>query len=49
MNSVEKDVISELEKEMNWKEKLILKLFSKTVCKACHLYRIKIINKILER
>ena len=26
MNNVEKDVVRELEKEMNWKEKIFLKL-----------------------
>lgn len=40
---MEKDVV----KELNWKEKLIYKLFSKTFKKVCSIYRIKFVNILL--
>ena len=43
MNVVENEVI----KELNWKEKIIVKLFAKTFDKVYNKCRIKIVNSIL--
>lgn len=37
----------EIIKELNWKEKIIFKLFTKTFTKVYNIVRIKTINKIL--
>ena len=43
-----RDVIYNLVKdELNWKEKIIVKIFSKTTEKVYNISRIKIINSIL--
>lgn len=47
MNNVEKDVVRELKKEMNWKEKMFLKIFKTFSLKIYHIARITTLNKIL--
>ena len=43
MNVVKDEVI----KELNWKERIILKLFAKTFEKVYNKCRIKVVNSIL--
>lgn len=46
---VMKDVVlNEIEKELSWKEKIIVKIFQKTFIKVCTIERIQLINKILK-
>ena len=43
-----KDVVeNEIIKELNWKEKIIVKVFAKTFNKISNMTRILIINQIL--
>lgn len=49
MRKIEKNVLRDLEKEMNFKERIILKMFSKTINKLCNLYRIEIVNRMIEK
>lgn len=37
----------ELEKKLNWKEKIIYKVFRKTIIKICNVVRIITINNML--
>lgn len=44
-----KDVVEdEIMKELNWKEKIIVKVFAKTFEKVCTVCRIKTVNSILK-
>lgn len=44
-----KDVLlKEINKELNWKEKIVIKIFKKTFCKVHNLIRISIVNKLLK-
>ncbi len=43
MNVVEKEIV----KELNWKEKIIVKLFAKTFKKVADLVRINIVNRLI--
>lgn len=43
MNVVEKEIV----KELNWKEKIIVKLFAKTFKKVVDLVRINIVNRLI--
>lgn len=43
MNVVENEII----KELNWKEKIIIKIFAKTFEKVVNIVRISIINKLI--
>ena len=43
MNIVENEVI----KELNWREKIIVKLFAKTFNKVANLIRINTVNKLI--
>lgn len=40
-------VVEEIVKELNWKERIIVKVFRKTFIKVVNVARIKIINKML--
>ena len=43
-----KDVaVNEIVKELNWKERIIVRIFRKTFIKVVNVARIKIINKML--
>lgn len=39
--------VKEVLKELNWKEKIIVKIFSKIFIKVYNISRIKIVNKML--
>ena len=39
---------NEIIKELNWKEKIIVKLFTKTFIKVYNVTRINIINKFMK-
>ncbi len=41
-------VLKELKEELNWKERIILKIFRKTFSKICNTTRIIIINTMLK-
>ena len=43
MNVVENEIV----KELNWKEKIIVKVFNKTVKKVADLVRINIVNRLI--
>ena len=43
MNVVENEII----KELNWREKIIVKLFAKTFNKVANLIRINTVNKLI--
>ena len=40
-------VLDEVKKELNWKERIIIKLFTKTFTKVYNIARIKIVNKLI--
>ena len=40
-------VLNEIMKELNWKERIIVKVFRKTFIKVANMTRIKVINKII--
>lgn len=41
-------VLDEVIKELNWREKIIMKLFVKTFIKVYNIIRIKLVNSILK-
>jgi len=41
-------VLKEISKELNWKEKIILKIFTKTIIKVYNITRINTLNRILK-
>ena len=43
MNVVENEIV----KELNWKEKIIVKVFNKTLVKVADLVRINIVNRLI--
>lgn len=45
---MEKDIVREICKDLNWKEKTIVKLFRKTFVKIHHKIRINIFNKLID-
>lgn len=40
-------VVEEIVKELNWKERIVVRIFRKTFIKVVNVARIKIINKML--
>ena len=40
-------VLNEVKKELNWRERIIVKLFTKTFAKVYNIARIKIVNKLI--
>ena len=44
---MENVVLNEVKKELNWKERIIVKLFTKTFAKVYNIARIKIVNKLI--
>lgn len=40
-------VVNEIMKELNWKERIVVRIFRKTFIKVVNVARIKIINKML--
>ena len=47
MKEAKEIVVNELTEELNWKEKLIVKVFNKTFNKVVNLVRINTINKMI--
>lgn len=45
MNDV---LMNEVKKELNWKEKIIIKVFTKTFIKVYNVARINIVNNMLK-
>ena len=41
-------VLNEVKKELNWKERIIVKLFTKTFTKIYNICRINTINKMIK-
>ena len=41
-------VLKEIMKELDWKEKIIVRVFTKTFTKAYNVCRINIINKMIK-
>lgn len=41
------EILKEIEKECNFKERILIKLFTKTFFKVYNLARIKIINNLM--
>lgn len=40
-------VVNEVIKELNWKERIVVRIFSKIFIKVANMTRIKVINKII--
>ena len=48
-NKMEKEIVEEIVKECeNWKERLLVRLFTKTYINAYHIGRIKSFNHMVE-
>lgn len=45
---MEEVIINEIKKGLNWKEKIIVKIFAKTMKKVYNIARIKTINDLLK-
>lgn len=44
---MEEDIVKEIEKECNFKERILLRLFTKTFVKVYNIARLKVINNLL--
>lgn len=44
---MEKEILEEIEKECNFKERILLKAFTKTFMKVYNIARLKVINNLL--
>lgn len=44
---MEKEILEEIEKECNLKERILLKVFTKTFVKVYNIARLKVINNLL--
>lgn len=44
---MEKEILEEIEKECNFKERILLKVFTKTFVKVYNIARLKVINNLL--
>lgn len=42
------ELLKELNEELNWKEKIVLKLFKKLFFKTYNIMRIKLVNNLLK-
>nr|DAR36282.1 MAG TPA: hypothetical protein [Caudoviricetes sp.] len=45
---MENDIVKEIRKDLNWKEKIIVKIFTKTFIKVSNISRIKTINYMIK-
>lgn len=44
-----KEVVeNEIIKKLNWKERIVVKIFRKTFSKSCNIIRINVINKLMQ-
>lgn len=41
-------ILNEIKNELNWKERIIVRIFKKTFLKFYHIVRISILNNILK-
>ena len=48
MEKSEKITLNEVKKELDWKEKIIIRIFNKTFNKVSNLIRINTVNKIIK-
>lgn len=48
MKETKEITLNEVMKEINWKEKIIIKVFSKTFNKVANLVRINIVNQMIK-
>ncbi len=44
---MEEDIVKEIEKECNFKERILLKIFTKTFMKVYNIARIKTFNSLI--
>nr|DAG74098.1 MAG TPA: hypothetical protein [Caudoviricetes sp.] len=44
---MEEDIVKEIEKECNFKERILLKVFTKTFMKVYNIARIKMFNSLI--
>ncbi|HJJ05815.1 MAG TPA: hypothetical protein OIM45_08300 [Clostridiaceae bacterium] len=44
---MEEDIVKEIEKECNFKERILLRLFTKTFVKMYNIARIKMFNSLI--
>lgn len=44
---MEEDIVKEIEKECNFKERILLKVFTKTFMKVYNITRIKMFNSLI--
>ena len=44
---MEEDIVKEIEKECNFKERILLKIFTKTFMKVYNIARIKMFNSLI--
>ena len=42
-------VLNEMKKELNWKERIIIKIFTRTFSKIYNIARINIVNEIIKK
>ncbi len=49
MNKTEELIVNEIAENLNWKEKIILKIFPKTFLKTYNIARVNTINRILNK
>ena len=42
-------VLNEVKKELNWKERIIIKIFTRTFSKIYNIARINIVNEIIKK
>ena len=41
-------VLDEVKKELNWKEKIVAKVFKKTIIKVYHIARVRTFNELIK-
>ena len=41
-------VVDEIKRELNWKEKIVIHVFTKTIIKVYNMARIRTINELLK-
>lgn len=46
---MEKEMLEEIMKECNWKERLLVKILAKTFLKVYHIGRLNAVNAVLKK
>lgn len=44
---MENEILKEITKDLKWNERIVVKIYRRTIIKICHKTRIDITNKIL--